>query len=123
MHLLYRSVNRQDLNFAEVRAHLPNTGVSHGSIHPGPHYYLMGHRHHLCQCFQCTPIAKPWDTSLPGTCINPKRSFIGNAVPSIPSILTDVAILSFPVHIVWGLQATLVNRLSVVAVFLLGPKQ
>ncbi|KAJ5665391.1 uncharacterized protein N7477_007839 [Penicillium maclennaniae] len=67
--------------------------------------------------FQCTPIAKAWDTSLPGTCINLKGSFIGNAVPNI---LTDVAILSLPVHVVWRLQATLVHRLSVIAVFLLG---
>lgn len=67
--------------------------------------------------FQCTPIAKAWDTSLPGTCINLKDSFVGNAVPNI---LTDIAILSLPVRVVWGLQATLVHRLTVIAVFLLG---
>jgi hypothetical protein len=67
--------------------------------------------------FQCTPIARAWDMSLPGTCINLKGSFIGNAVPNI---LTDIAILSLPVHVVWGLQATIVHRLSVIGVFLLG---
>ena len=67
--------------------------------------------------FQCNPIAKAWNTSLPGTCINLKGSFIGNAVPNI---VTDIAILSMPVHVVWGLHATLTHRLSVIAIFLLG---
>lgn len=67
--------------------------------------------------FQCTPIEKIWDPNVPGTCINLKGSFIGNA---IPNILTDVAILSLPVKIVWGLHASVVHRLSVSFVFLLG---
>ncbi|RAH48652.1 uncharacterized protein BO95DRAFT_356498 [Aspergillus brunneoviolaceus CBS 621.78] len=67
--------------------------------------------------FQCAPIAKAWDQRLPGSCINLKGSFIGNAVPNI---VTDVAILSLPVRVVWGLHASLTHRLSVIAVFLLG---
>ncbi|KAJ6045521.1 uncharacterized protein N7446_012385 [Penicillium canescens] len=67
--------------------------------------------------FQCTPIAKAWNPTLSGTCINLKGSFIGNAVPNI---LTDIAILALPVHVVWGLHATVTHRLSVIAVFLLG---
>lgn len=67
--------------------------------------------------FQCTPIAKTWDPTLPGTCINLKGSFIGNAVPNI---LTDIAILSLPVRVVWQLHSTLTLRLSVIALFLLG---
>lgn len=67
--------------------------------------------------FQCNPIAKAWNVNLSGTCINLKGSFIGNAVPNI---LTDIAILSMPVHVVWGLHANLTHRLSVIALFLLG---
>ncbi|KUL92522.1 hypothetical protein ZTR_02635 [Talaromyces verruculosus] len=67
--------------------------------------------------FQCTPIAKAWDFSLSGTCINLKGSFIGNGVPNI---LTDIAILALPVRIVWGLHASVTHRLSVIVVFLLG---
>lgn len=67
--------------------------------------------------FQCSPISKAWNPTLPGTCINLKGSFIGNAVPNI---LTDIAILALPVHVVWGLHATVTHRLSVIAVFLLG---
>lgn len=67
--------------------------------------------------FQCNPIARAWNPTLPGSCINLKGSFIGNAVPNIA---TDVAILSLPVPVVWGLQASVAYRLSVIGIFLLG---
>lgn len=34
--------------------------------------------------------------------------------------MTDIAILALPVHVVWRLQATLMHRLSVIGIFLLG---
>ncbi|KAL4798901.1 hypothetical protein BDV19DRAFT_356378 [Aspergillus venezuelensis] len=67
--------------------------------------------------FQCTPIARTWNSALPGTCINLKGMFIGNAVPNI---VTDIAILSLPVRAVWKLQAPLASRLSIIGLFLLG---
>lgn len=67
--------------------------------------------------FQCAPIARAWDTRIPGTCINLKASFIGNAVPNI---ITDILILSLPVRVVWGLHASITHRLSVIGIFLLG---
>ncbi|CAG8885681.1 unnamed protein product [Penicillium egyptiacum] len=71
----------------------------------------------LVSIFQCTPIARAWDTRIPGTCINLKASFIGNAVPNI---VTDILILSLPVRVVWRLHASLTHRLSVIGIFLLG---
>ncbi|KAJ5951566.1 uncharacterized protein N7479_009979 [Penicillium vulpinum] len=71
----------------------------------------------LVSIFQCTPIARAWDTRIPGTCIDLKASFIGNAVPNI---VTDILILSLPVRVVWGLHASLTHRLSVIGIFLLG---
>ncbi|TDZ18583.1 Satratoxin biosynthesis SC1 cluster protein 4 [Colletotrichum sidae] len=67
--------------------------------------------------FQCTPVAKAYMPWIDGTCIDLKGSFIGNA---IPNILTDVAILCLPIGQVWRLQATLVQRLSLCFMFLLG---
>ncbi|KAJ5159300.1 uncharacterized protein N7500_008951 [Penicillium coprophilum] len=60
--------------------------------------------------FQCTPIARAWDTRIPGTCIDLKGSFIGNAVPNV---VTDIIILSLPVRVVWGLHASLTHRLVI----------
>ncbi|KAJ6190021.1 hypothetical protein N7519_000042 [Penicillium mononematosum] len=71
----------------------------------------------LVSIFQCTPIARAWDTHIPGTCINLKASFIGNAVPNI---VTDILILSLPVRVVRRLHASLTQRLSVIGTFLLG---
>ncbi|KAF6843844.1 integral membrane protein [Colletotrichum musicola] len=67
--------------------------------------------------FQCTPVAKAYMPFIEGTCIDLKASFIGNA---IPNILTDVAILCLPIGQVWRLQVTLVQRLSLCFMFLLG---
>ncbi|KAL4944958.1 hypothetical protein BDV06DRAFT_219765 [Aspergillus oleicola] len=67
--------------------------------------------------FQCTPVAKTWNSTLPGTCIDLRGMFIGNAVPNI---ITDIAILSLPVRVVWKLQAPLANRVSVIGLFMLG---
>ncbi|KAF8859218.1 hypothetical protein BDZ45DRAFT_650426 [Acephala macrosclerotiorum] len=67
--------------------------------------------------FQCAPISKAWNPSIPGHCINLKGSFIGNAVPNI---LTDVAILTLPMPQVWRLHTTLIQRCQLSVVFLLG---
>ncbi|KAL5313085.1 hypothetical protein ACEPPN_019512 [Leptodophora sp. 'Broadleaf-Isolate-01'] len=71
----------------------------------------------MVSIFQCTPIAKAWNPTIPGHCINLKGSFIGNAVPNI---LTDVAILGLPMPHVWRLHTTLIQRCQLSAVFLLG---
>jgi hypothetical protein len=71
----------------------------------------------MVSIFQCTPIAKAWNPTIPGHCINLKGSFIGNAVPNI---LTDVAILALPMPHVWRLHTTLIQRCQLSAVFLLG---
>ncbi|KAI8254000.1 Satratoxin biosynthesis SC1 cluster protein 4 [Colletotrichum sp. SAR11_239] len=67
--------------------------------------------------FQCTPVAKAYMPWIDGTCIDLKASFIGNA---IPNILTDVAILCLPIKEVWRLQVTVVQRISLCFMFLLG---
>lgn len=71
----------------------------------------------LVSIFQCVPIEKTWNPTIPGRCINLKGSFVGNA---IPNILTDIAILSLPVRAVWRLHATPTHRVSVIVIFLLG---
>ncbi|KAK8009928.1 hypothetical protein PG990_008893 [Apiospora arundinis] len=67
--------------------------------------------------FQCNPIPKAWNPSLPGHCINLKASFVGNA---IPNIATDIAILCMPVGQVWHLQVNLTQKISLLFMFLLG---
>ncbi|KAH8589763.1 hypothetical protein B0O99DRAFT_472010, partial [Bisporella sp. PMI_857] len=71
----------------------------------------------MVSIFQCTPISKAWNPTIPGHCINLKGSFIGNAVPNI---LTDIAILALPMPHVWSLHTTLIQKCQLSALFLLG---
>ncbi|RDW73712.1 hypothetical protein BP5796_07154 [Coleophoma crateriformis] len=66
---------------------------------------------------QCNPRAKAWAPWLPGTCINLKATFLAI---SIPSILTDLAILALPLPHVWRLQTNLTQRVMLMVIFLLG---
>ncbi|KAJ5709553.1 hypothetical protein N7493_009844 [Penicillium malachiteum] len=69
------------------------------------------------QIFQCAPLSRAWNTSIPGMCIDSKGLFIGNGVPNI---ITDIAILSLPVHAVWKMQAATSHFLSIIAIFVFG---
>ncbi|KAF5852273.1 hypothetical protein GGP41_001011 [Bipolaris sorokiniana] len=64
----------------------------------------------------CNPIKKAWlGSTINGTCIELKASFIGNAVPNIS---TDIAILCVPVTQVLKLQTSNTQRASVIFIVL-----
>lgn len=67
--------------------------------------------------FQCSPVAKAWNTSIPGTCINLRASFMGNG---IPNIVTNMIILSLPVRAAWRIQTTPTLRQSIIGLYILG---
>jgi hypothetical protein len=67
--------------------------------------------------FQCTPVAKAWNPTIPGHCIDLRGSFIGNAVPNI---LTDVAILALPIRSLWKLDTTLGLKVQLTLALSLG---
>jgi hypothetical protein len=67
--------------------------------------------------FQCDPVSRAWNSTIPGTCLNLRAIFIGNA---IPNIVTDAAILVMPMRQVWKLQIRLIQRISLSIIFLLG---
>ncbi|KAJ5639526.1 uncharacterized protein N7484_007388 [Penicillium longicatenatum] len=71
----------------------------------------------LLAIFQCTPIAKAYNPTLPGHCISLKGALIGNGVPNF---VVDIFILALPSKLIWGLQARIWQRVSVIAVFLTG---
>jgi hypothetical protein len=71
----------------------------------------------LLAIFQCTPIAKAYNPTLPGHCISLKGALIGNGVPNF---VVDIFILALPSKLIWGLQASIWQRVSVIAVFLTG---
>ncbi|KAF9892856.1 hypothetical protein FE257_000445 [Aspergillus nanangensis] len=71
----------------------------------------------LVAIFQCNPIRKGYEPTIPGSCINLKGALVGNGVPNF---VTDIIILALPARLIWRLQASTSQRLSIILVFLSG---
>ncbi len=69
--------------------------------------------------FQCVPLSDLWkpQTSNPPVCIHFGLLVIAMG---IVNIVTDIAILSLPIRLVWRLQVSKVRRWQLVIVFSLG---
>ena len=67
--------------------------------------------------FQCWPIEKFWDPLTPGHCINGRVYFIAITTTNL---LTDAITLCLPIPIVWNLQASMRQRISLIIGFLIG---
>ncbi|KAF7587689.1 hypothetical protein BBP40_006875 [Aspergillus hancockii] len=66
---------------------------------------------------QCRPVSLNWNKAQPGTCIDAKQFFFGNA---ISNLLIDVIILALPIPMVLQLQLRLSQKLTILGIFLLG---
>lgn len=71
----------------------------------------------FASAFQCQPVAKAWDKSIPGTCFNNAQFFL---VVIWPNIAIDVLILCLPVWEVRRLHLPRKQRLALCGIFLLG---
>lgn len=67
--------------------------------------------------FQCLPVQRAWNPTVPGQCLDIKTLFIGNA---IPNIVTDAVMVALPIYPVMQLRLPLSQRIAVVGIFLLG---
>jgi len=67
--------------------------------------------------FQCVPVEKAWNKNKPGHCYNLVDAWYSNAVFSI---ITDIFILMFPMHMVYKLQRDQREKLLLYGVFGLG---
>ncbi|KAL4926604.1 putative integral membrane protein (Pth11) [Aspergillus undulatus] len=65
----------------------------------------------------CRPIARQWDPSIPGTCINTVASYYGLA---ITSLVFDVVIIALPLPILAKLQLKLRQKILLGVLFGLG---
>jgi hypothetical protein len=71
----------------------------------------------LVSAFQCTPVQKVWDDSIPVTCIRAIEIFI---VVQVINIILDIAILCLPISVVMGLKLSKAKKYSVAGTFALG---
>lgn len=67
--------------------------------------------------FQCTPVQRAWDKSVPGTCISIEKNWYANAGFSIA---TDAIILLLPIKPVLSLKLPVGEKIAVLGVFVLG---
>ncbi|KAJ4296403.1 hypothetical protein N0V90_006448 [Kalmusia sp. IMI 367209] len=67
--------------------------------------------------FQCSPIARVYDRTIPGTCINFAWHRWSNA---ISNLLTDLIIFFLPLPLIMKLNMSLGNRVGLVVLFSIG---
>ncbi|KAH9897463.1 hypothetical protein F4778DRAFT_743663 [Xylariomycetidae sp. FL2044] len=66
--------------------------------------------------FQCTPIEKAWNSTLPGQCIN---SFAWYLATATISVLVDFYILLLPLPMIWALNVSVKRRVYLLVTFFL----
>lgn len=71
----------------------------------------------LVTIFQCRPIMRAFDKTIPGVCIDTAKFWFANAGFSIA---TDIIILLLPMPLVWKLEVPTAQKLALVGVFTVG---
>ena len=72
----------------------------------------------LASIFQCRPVAAFWNHTIQGAeCIDLPRFTV---VSGVLNLLTDVLILCLPIPMVWGLNTTNAQKVTLTGIFLLG---
>jgi len=71
----------------------------------------------IATIFQCSPILRVWDHTVPGTCINLTAFWYANATANI---IGDFMILLLPMSVVRGLHLPRRQRYGLMFVFALG---
>ncbi|TGJ81684.1 hypothetical protein E0Z10_g7083 [Xylaria hypoxylon] len=67
--------------------------------------------------FQCNPIARAWDASIPGTCFNQPALFFANAALNI---VEDLILYILPIQILWNMNLPLKQRIALIGIFVVG---
>ncbi|KAF6817542.1 integral membrane protein [Colletotrichum musicola] len=67
--------------------------------------------------WQCSPIPRAWDKTIPGTCISLTKNWYANAGFSIA---TDILIIALPQHVLWKSKLPVTQKRALMVVFGLG---
>lgn len=66
---------------------------------------------------ECKPRSKIWTPQGPGSCVNVVQLYLAS---SIFNLLSDLAMLSVPVYLVWRLQMSVRRKVGISAIFCTG---
>ena len=67
--------------------------------------------------FQCIPIHKAWDLTVPGHCLSFSKTFLGTA---ITNIVIDFILLVLPIPMLWKLHIETSSKIALIFVFSAG---
>jgi len=67
--------------------------------------------------FQCIPVARAWNKTIPGSCIDITANWYANAGFSIA---TDIIILALPMYPIYNSKIVLGRKIALMCVFALG---
>ena len=67
--------------------------------------------------FVCSPRSKIWDPDRPGHCLKIKDLYLASA---IFNTVSDIAMLSVPLYLIWNLQMSVRRKVGVSMIFLTG---
>lgn len=71
----------------------------------------------LGTAFNCNPVARNWDTSLPGNCGPTSSIWIASVVPSV---FIDLLVLILPIPRIWAIKTSRSRKVGLSVVFVLG---
>lgn len=71
----------------------------------------------IAKIWECVPLARAWDQSIPGSCID--VLMLVN-VDGIFNLVTDFIIVIMPLRVVWNLNMKVTKKASVVLAFTFG---
>ena len=65
----------------------------------------------------CKPRQKIWTPQLPGKCLDIHKLYLGSA---FFNFLSDIAMLSVPIFLIWRLQMSVRRKIGITAIFCTG---
>ncbi|KAE8149716.1 hypothetical protein BDV25DRAFT_172711 [Aspergillus avenaceus] len=71
----------------------------------------------LTAAFQCTPIARAWDKTIPGHCVTINHFYLANAALNI---LTDILTYTLPIRVIFNLHMPSKQKIALAAILCLG---
>ncbi len=71
----------------------------------------------LSFAYNCTPVARSWDRTISGTCIDVTTSML---VRAVLNVATDLCILLQPIWLLWPLRLSAVRKTGVALVLMAG---
>lgn len=71
----------------------------------------------LTAAFQCSPIQKAWESTLPGKCVDINAYYLANAALNI---VTDVLTYTLPMKVIFSLQVPRKQKIALGFILCLG---